>query len=519
MYNNIGEQLIEVIKLKKPIVLIVMDGVGIAKPGPGNAYSLAKHPNLDRLFKTYPNTTLEASGEAVGLPEGQMGNSEVGHMNLGAGRIVYQSLTRLNKAMREGEFLTNKAYGKAFDNAKKKNTKLHIFGLLSDGGVHSHIKHIKAMIKAAKEVGVGRTYIHAFMDGRDTDPHAGIDYIKELEALMKEINYGKIATVSGRYYAMDRDKNWDRIKKAYDAITFGKAEHFKTAVEGMEATYAKDVTDEFIIPFVVDDKGVVESNDSVIFMNFRPDRAIEISTAYTNPEFLEGKLDTTNGPKDLTYICTMKYADSVIGDIAYGLNNLNDMLGDYVSEKGLHQLRIAETEKYAHVTFFFDGGVDKKIKGADRVLVHSPKVATYDLQPEMSAYKITEKMLAELDKDIHDICILNFANGDMVGHTGVISAAVKAVETVDDCVNQVVTKILEKGGVALVTADHGNCEKMLTEDGKPFTAHTTNLVPLIITKKGLKLRDGGNLGDVAPTMLKLLGLPQPKAMTGVSIIE
>ncbi len=505
--------------MKKPIVLIVMDGVGIAKPGPGNAYSLAKHPNLDRLFKTYPNTTLEASGEAVGLPEGQMGNSEVGHMNLGAGRIVYQSLTRINKAMRDGDFKTNKAYVKAFDNVKKYNSKLHIYGLLSDGGVHSHINHIKAMLETAKEVGVKRTYVHCFMDGRDTDPHAGIDYIRDLEKKMKELDYGKIATVSGRYYAMDRDKNWDRIQKAYDAMTCGQAEHFNTAVAGMEATYAKDVTDEFIIPFVVDEEGIIESNDSVIFMNFRPDRAIEISTAYTNPEFLEGKLDTSHAPKNLTYICTMKYADSVKGDIAYGLNDLTDMFGDYIAEHGLHQLRIAETEKYAHVTFFFDGGVDKEIKNAHRVLVHSPKVATYDLQPEMSAYKVTKDLLEELDKDIHDVVILNFANGDMVGHTGVIPAAVKAVETVDDCVNQVVSKVLEKGGIALVTADHGNCEKMLTEDGQPFTAHTTNLVPFIITKKGLKLRSGGNLGDVAPTMLKLLGLPQPKAMTGVSIIE
>ncbi len=505
--------------MKKPVVLIVMDGVGIAKPGPGNAYSLAKHPNLDRLFKTYPNTTLQASGEAVGLPEGQMGNSEVGHMNLGAGRIVYQSLTRINKAMRDGDFKTNKAYVKAFDNVKANDSKLHIFGLLSDGGVHSHIKHIKKMVETAKEVGVEKTYVHAFLDGRDTDPHSGVLFIKELEKLMEEINYGKIATVSGRYYAMDRDKNWDRIQKAYDSMSFGKAKHYNSAVEGVETSYDNDVTDEFVIPFVVDDSGLIESNDSIIFMNFRPDRAIQISTAYTNPEFLAGKLNTENGPENLVYVSTMKYADSVKGEIAFGLNDLTDMFGDYIAEHGLHQLRIAETEKYAHVTFFFDGGVDKDIKNANRVLVNSPKVATYDMQPEMSAYIVTEKMLAELDKDIHDVAILNFANGDMVGHTGVISAAVKAVETVDECVNKVVNKVLEKGGVVLVTADHGNCEKMLTEDGKPFTAHTTNLVPLIITKKGLKLREGGNLGDIAPTMLKLLGLPQPKAMTGVSIIE
>ncbi len=496
-----------------------MDGIGIAKPGPGNAYSLAKHPNLDRLFATYPNTTLDASGEAVGLPEGQMGNSEVGHMNLGAGRIVYQSLTRINKDMREGLFRTNEAYNEAFTHVKENNSKLHIFGLLSDGGVHSHIKQIEAMVKTAKEVGVKTLYVHAFLDGRDTDPHSGVDFIKDLEKLMKAIDYGKIATVSGRYYAMDRDKNWDRIQKAYDSMTFGKAKHYPSAVAGVEASYADGVTDEFVIPFVVDDNGLIETDDAIIFMNFRPDRAIQIATAYSNPEFLAGKLNTENGPEDLVFVSTMKYADSVKGPVAFGLNDLTDMFGDYIAEKGLHQLRIAETEKYAHVTFFFDGGVDKQIKNATRVLIPSPKVATYDLQPEMSAYIITENMLKELDKDIHDVAILNFANGDMVGHTGVIPAAVKAVETVDACVNQVVNKVLEKGGICLITADHGNCEKELTEDGKPFTAHTTNPVPLIITKKGLKLRSGGNLGDIAPTMLKLLGLPQPKAMTGVSIIE
>jgi len=505
--------------MKKPVVLIIMDGIGIGPKYSGNAYSQAKKPNLERLFKQYPNIQIEASGEDVGLPEGQMGNSEVGHMNIGAGRIVYQSLTRLNKAAREGEFAKNPAYKHAFANAIEKNSKLHLFGLLSDGGVHSHIEHFKVMLQTAKDAGVKTTYVHAFLDGRDVGPTTGADFIRNLETFMENINYGKIATISGRYYAMDRDKNWDRIQKAYDSMSFGKAPHKSSAAAGVEESYDNGITDEFVLPFVVDDKGLIADNDSIIFMNFRPDRAIQISTAYSNPTFLEGKLDTTGGPKNLVYVSTMKYADSVKGDLAFGLNDLTNMFGDYIANKGLHQLRIAETEKYAHVTFFFDGGVDKEIKNAKRVLIHSPKVATYDLQPEMSAYKITEALMTELDSMVHDVVILNFANGDMVGHTGVIPAAIKAVETVDECVGKVVDKVLSIGGICLITADHGNCEKMLTEDGKPFTAHTTNPVPFIITDKNAKLRtNGGNLGDIAPTMLKLLGLEQPQEMTGVSLI-
>ncbi len=505
--------------MKKPVVLIIMDGIGIGEKYAGNAFELAKKPNLDRIFKEYPNILIEASGEDVGLPAGQMGNSEVGHMNIGAGRIVYQSLTRINKAVREGAFTNNNAYIHAFENAVKNRSKLHLFGLLSDGGVHSHINHIKSMLKTAKEFGVERTYVHAFLDGRDVSPTSGAGFIRDLEAYMAEINYGKIATVSGRYYAMDRDKNWDRIQKAYDSMTFGKALHKNNAAEGVEESYKKDVTDEFIIPFVVDDSGLIETNDSIIFMNFRPDRAIEISTAYSNPDVLKGKLNTENGPKNITFVSTMKYSDSVKGEIAFQLNDLNNMFGDYVSEMGLHQLRIAETEKYAHVTFFFDGGVDKDIKNAKRVLIPSPKVPTYEMQPEMSAYLITEAVLKELDLGIHDVVILNFANGDMVGHTGFIPAAIKAVETVDECVEKVVEKTLSIGGVCLITADHGNCEKMLTPEGKTFTAHTTNPVPFIVTMKDAKLRNTGNLGDIAPTMLKLLKLKQPKEMTGESLIE
>ncbi|MFA7076104.1 MAG: 2,3-bisphosphoglycerate-independent phosphoglycerate mutase, partial [Candidatus Izemoplasmatales bacterium] len=394
----------------------------------------------------------------------------------------------------------------------------HLFGLLSDGGVHSHILHFKEMLKTAKEVGVEATYIHAFLDGRDVGPQSAVGFIDDLEAYMKEINYGKIATVSGRYYAMDRDKNWDRVQKAYDAMTCGVGEHFKNARDGVLASYESGVNDEFVLPFVVDEKGLVKDNDSIIFMNFRPDRAIEISTAYSNPKAVE-LLNTDSAPKNIMFISTMKYADSVNGEVAFELNDLNDMFGDYVSEKGLNQLRIAETEKYAHVTFFFDGGVDKQIKNAKRVLIPSPKVPTYDLQPEMSAYKITEAVIKELDSKVHDVIILNFANGDMVGHTGVIPAAVKAVEAVDECVGKVVEKVQEVGGVALITADHGNCEKMIAEDGTVFTAHTTNLVPFIVTDESVKLRDLGCLGDIAPTMLKLLNLDKPEAMTGVSIIE
>ena len=505
--------------MKKPVVLIIMDGVGFGKKNAGNAYELAKKPNLTKYFKEYPNIRIEASGEAVGLPEGQMGNSEVGHMNIGAGRIVYQSLTRINKAVKDGIFSTNKAYLYAFKNTMTKKSNLHLFGLLSDGGVHSHIKHFKEMLKTAKAVGVETTYVHAFLDGRDVSPTSGAGFLRDLEQYMESINYGKIATVSGRYYAMDRDKNWDRIQKAYDSMTFGKAKHFDSAPGGVEQSYKDGVTDEFVLPFVVDDNGLIKTNDSIIFMNFRPDRAIQISTAYSNPNALEGKLNTKNGPTNITFISTMKYSDSVKGELAFKLNNLNNMFGDYIAEKGLNQLRIAETEKYAHVTFFFDGGVDKEIKNAKRVLIPSPKVPTYDLQPEMSAYLITEAVLKELDSGVHDVIILNFANGDMVGHTGIVPAAVRAVETVDECVGKVVDKIVELGGTALITADHGNVEKMITEDNKPFTAHTTNLVPFIVADKSVSLRASGNLGDIAPTMLKLLKLEQPEEMTGESLIE
>ncbi|MDD3841847.1 MAG: 2,3-bisphosphoglycerate-independent phosphoglycerate mutase [Candidatus Izemoplasmatales bacterium] len=502
--------------MKKPIALVIMDGVGIGPNYPGNAYEMANKPNLDILFNEYPHSLIEASGEAVGLPEGQMGNSEVGHLNIGAGRVVYQSLTRVNIALKDGTFATNSAFIQAFEYVKQHNSKLHIFGLLSDGGVHSHILHIEKLFALAKANGVKRTYMHAFLDGRDVPPKSGVDFIKALEADMETNQYGKIASVHGRYYVMDRDKNWNRVQKSYDVMSFGTGLKAPSAVAGVEASYQNGINDEFVLPFLVDEAGLIENNDAIIFANFRPDRAIEIGTAYSNPS--ASKVNCENGPKNILFVSMMKYADTVIGPLAFQLNDLNNTLGDYLSSLGLKQLRIAETEKYAHVTFFFDGGIDKEIIGATRILIPSPKVATYDLQPEMSAYAITDAVIEELETRKYDVVILNFANGDMVGHTGVIPATIKAVETVDECVGRVIDKVSELGGVTIVTADHGNCEKMLDEDGQPFTAHSNNPVPVIITQKGLVLRDTGSLGDLAPTILDLMNIKKPAEMTGTSLI-
>ncbi len=503
--------------MKKPVILIVMDGYGLSDSDTGNAIHMAKTPNLDLLMKEYPTNYLNASGLAVGLPDGQMGNSEVGHLNLGAGRVVYQSLTRINKSILDGDFFENSAYLNAIKNVLENDSKLHIMGLLSDGGVHSHIEHIKAFFKLAKDKGVKETYFHAFLDGRDTPPDSGVKYLTDLEDYMSSIDYGKVGSVGGRYYGMDRDKNWDRVQVHYDVLTAAKGPQFDSAVEGVKASYAKKVFDEFVIPFNVVPDATITDKDSVIFANFRPDRAIQIGTAISNPK--ASGLDYANGPQDVTFVSTMSYSANVKGEIAYGLQKLTNMYGDVISDAGLNQLRIAETEKYAHVTFFFDGGVDKEIDNSERVLVNSPKVATYDLQPEMSAHLVTDKILDEIALEKHDTIILNFANCDMVGHTGVIPAAIKAVETVDECVGKVVDAILDKNGVALITADHGNAEKMLDEDGNPFTAHTTSIVPLIITDKDIEIRDGGLLADVAPTMLEYLEVDQPAEMTGQSLIK
>lgn len=505
----------------RPVVLCIMDGFGLAKPGKGNAVDLAKKPNLDRIIETYPHTHLDASGEAVGLPDGQMGNSEVGHMNLGAGRIVYQSLTRINIAIKNGDFFKNEAIRHAIENAKENGKKVHILGLSSDGGVHSHTNHIKAIAMLAETMGVDKVYYHAFLDGRDVPPTSAKEF---LEKILSQKNIS-VSTVSGRYYGMDRDKNWDRIQKAFDAMTNKQGEVFTTCFEGIDASYAKGVYDEFMVPFIVDTNGQIEDGDSVIFANFRPDRAIQIATALSNPKATaslvkEGAtpLDITHAPKDITFVSMMKYADSVKGSLAFPLQSFDNLFGDVIAKNGMKQLRIAETEKYAHVTFFFDGGADRAIEGSDRILVNSPKVATYDLQPEMSAYEVSDKLCAAIKSGKYDTVIVNFANCDMVGHTGNIEAAIKAVEVVDECVGRLVHTLNEVGGVALITADHGNAERMLDENGNPYTAHTTNLVPLILTSTDYKLRDGGILSDITPTMLELLEIEKPAEMTSTSLI-
>lgn len=511
---------------KKPVALIILDGFGLRDEVVGNAVKAAKTPNLDHYLQAYPNTELDASGLGVGLPEGQMGNSEVGHLNLGAGRVVYQSLTRINLAVKNGELQVDETVKEACQKAIANKKKVHIMGLLSPGGIHSHSSHIEALVEAAKIQGVTDVYIHAFLDGRDTAPKSALGYIESLETKLNELGTGKLATISGRYYAMDRDKNYDRTQLAYDAMTQGIGEKFESATAGVEASYRHDVLDEFVTPFVVDTNGMIQDGDTVIFANFRPDRAQQMAIALSNPENVanygkEGSpiLDPSKGPKDIHFVSMMSYGSAVKGPIIFGLQNLANTYGDVISRQGLNQLRIAETEKYAHVTFFFDGGVDKELEGATRVLINSPKVATYDLKPEMSAYEVADACVAEINKDIHDTIILNFANPDMVGHTGNMNATVKAVEAVDECLGRVMNAILAKDGVAIITADHGNAEKLVDENGGAFTAHTTSPVPVIITKSGIELREGGKLGDLAPTLLQLLNIEQPEDMTGSSIIK
>ena len=504
---------------KRPVMLIIMDGYGIAPQGCGNAISQAKKPVLDSLMAKYDVKTIDASGSAVGLPDGQMGNSEVGHMNIGAGRIVWQSLSRINNSIKNGSFNEIKGIVDAIDRVKKNNSKFHIFGLCSDGGVHSHTDHIVAIAKLAHAKGIENVYYHAFLDGRDVAPTSAKTYLQKI------VDGGdvKVATVGGRYYGMDRDKNYNRIQVAYDAMTICKGECFDSAFEGIDASYAKGVTDEFVVPFICDKNGMVEDGDSVVFANFRPDRAIQIATAISNPEGIvynpdkPDKLDHSKGPHDVFFVSMMKYADTVKGPLAFELQTFDNLFGDWVSKQGLTQLRIAETEKYAHVTFFFDGGADRQIEGADRILVNSPKVATYDLQPSMSAVEVTDKVIEAIKTNKYDTIILNYANCDMVGHTGVVEAAIKAVETVDTCVGRCIEALEEVGGVALITADHGNAEKLLNEDGSAFTAHTTNLVPVLVTDENIKLRDG-ILSDVAPTLLDLLGVEKPVEMTSESLI-
>ncbi|WP_374724404.1 2,3-bisphosphoglycerate-independent phosphoglycerate mutase [Calidifontibacillus erzurumensis] len=507
---------------RKPHALIILDGFGLRDEIKGNAVKQANKPNFDRYWNEFPHTQLTACGEAVGLPEGQMGNSEVGHLNIGAGRIVYQSLTRVNIAIREGEFFKNETFCQAMEHVKKNNTSLHIFGLLSDGGVHSHINHMYALLKMAKAEGVERVYVHGFLDGRDVGPQTAKGFIEDAEEKFKEIGVGQFATISGRYYSMDRDKRWDRVKKSYDAMVYGEGPTYHSAIECVEDSYQNGIFDEFVLPSVIvkengEPVATITDRDAVIFYNFRPDRAIQISRAFTNEDFREFDRGP-KAPKDLYFVCLTHFSETVDGYVAFKTVNLDNTCGEVLSQHGLKQLRIAETEKYPHVTFFFSGGREEKFPGEERILIDSPKVPTYDLKPEMSAYEVTEALLAELDADKHDVIILNFANPDMVGHSGMLEPTIKAVEAVDECLGKVVDKILEKGGVAIITADHGNADEVVTLHGEPMTAHTTNPVPVIVTKKGLKLRDDGILGDLSPTLLDLLNIEQPKEMTGTSLI-
>lgn len=502
--------------MKKPLILMILDGFGIAGDK-GNAIKAANKPNIDRLFSSNPVTQIGASGMDVGLPDGQMGNSEVGHTNIGAGRVVYQELTRITKSIQDGDFFQNEALCDAIDNAVKNGTALHIMGLLSDGGVHSHNTHLYGILELAKKKGLEKVYVHAFLDGRDVPPSSGKDYVAACVEEMKKIGVGQIATVMGRYYAMDRDNRWERVVKAYSAMVYGEGVKCADPVEAVAISYAEGVTDEFVVPTVIDGAAPIGAGDSMIFYNFRPDRAREITRTFVDPDF--SGFERKKGFFPLTYVCMTQYDATMPNvQVAFKPQSLDNTFGEYISNKGLTQLRIAETEKYAHVTFFFNGGVEKTYENEDRILVASPKVATYDLQPEMSAYEVADKCAEAIKSGKYDVIILNFANCDMVGHTGVFDAAVKAVEAVDACVGKVTDAIAEMGGVSLITADHGNADKMFEEDGSPFTAHTTNPVPFCVIGYPCQLREGGKLADIAPTMLQILGLEQPEEMTGKSLI-
>ncbi len=510
--------------MKKPIVLTIMDGFGFNPETNGNAIDFAKTPRLDRIFKECPTTQIGASGMDVGLPDGQMGNSEVGHTNIGAGRVVYQELTRITKSIADGDFFQNESFLKAVENCKKNDSALHLMGLLSDGGVHSHIEHLYALVELAKRNNLSRVYIHALLDGRDVPPSSAADFIDALNAKLNEIGCGKLATVLGRFYGMDRDNRWDRVSKAYAALVYGDGILTQDAAKAVRASYeqvdedGKNITDEFVLPTVVNGTERIKSGDSVIFFNFRPDRAREITRTFVDDEF--AGFTRKGGRQDVFYVCMTQYDASMPNvEVAFKPQSLTNTLGEFISKNNLTQLRIAETEKYAHVTFFFNGGLEVMFPGEDRILVNSPKVATYDLQPEMSAIEVCDKVCEAIETDKYDVIILNFANCDMVGHTGFFDAAVKAVETVDTCVGRVEDSTLKMGGVMLLTADHGNADRMLDTDGSPFTAHTTNPVPFAVIGKDCELREGGKLCDISPTIIKLLGLQQPEEMTGSSIIK
>ena len=506
----------ERVSMKTPTTLIIMDGFGLGPKYPGNAVENTPKPHLENIFKECPGCRLSASGLDVGLPEGQMGNSEVGHTNIGAGRVVFQDLPHISRDIDSGEFFKNPAYLEAMEHCREWGTALHLMGLLSDGGVHSHITHLFALVKMAKEQGLEKVYVHCFLDGRDVPPSSGKSYVEQLQAKLDELGTGRIATVMGRYYAMDRDKRWDRVQRAYDAIALGEGIFEEDPAAAVQKSYDSGVTDEFMEPVVCAKGAQVRDNDSIIFYNFRPDRAREITRCFVDEDFQD--VERKKGYVPVDFVCTTEY-DATMPNVtvAYPRQKLENIFGEYISKLGLTQLRIAETEKYAHVTFFFNGGVETVFPGEDRVLIASPKVATYDLQPEMSAYQVTEEAVKRIESGAYDVIILNFANCDMVGHTGVYEAACRAVTAVDECVGRVVEATSRMGGVSLITADHGNAERMADEDGEPFTAHTTNLVPFYIVGASVRLRDG-RLADIAPTMLDLMGLEKPKEMDGETLI-
>ncbi|WP_066503610.1 2,3-bisphosphoglycerate-independent phosphoglycerate mutase [Abyssisolibacter fermentans] len=506
---------------KNLAALIILDGWGLGADYPGNAIKKAKTPNYNKLIKQYPNTKLKASGLSVGLPEGQMGNSEVGHLNIGAGRVVYQELTRITKATQNGEFFKKQEFLNAIENAKKNNGKLHLMGLLSPGGVHSHSKHLYALLSLAKKQNMKDVYVHCILDGRDVSPSSAKQYLIELEDKMKEIGVGTIASISGRYYTMDRDKRWDRVKKGYEAMVIGNRNIASSSLEVINKSYDEDVTDEFVIPTTIYNNNkpiaLVEDGDSVIFYNFRPDRARQITRAFVDDDF-DGFV--RNKKVDVFFVCMTQYDKTIKNvEIAYKPQKYVNTLGEYVSKLGYKQLRIAETEKYAHVTFFFNGGVEQPNEGEDRLLIPSPKVATYDLKPEMSALEVKNRVIEQINEDKYDLIVLNFANTDMVGHTGSVEAVTKAIETVDTLLGEIIDTIVSKNGKALITADHGNAEEMIDKNGGKVTAHSTNPVPCIIVGEGdVKLKEDGILADIAPTLLNMMGEKLPEEMTGKSII-
>lgn len=509
---------------KKTTVLMILDGFGINEKSEGNAIKLANTPNIDKIMKDYPCVAGNASGLFVGLPDGQMGNSEVGHLNMGAGRIVYQELTRITKSIQDGDFFENPVLKSAMDNCKERNSALHLMGLLSSGGVHSHNEHLYGLLKMAKMNGIEKVYIHAFLDGRDTPPTSGKGFLEELQAKIKEIGVGKIATLSGRYYAMDRDNRWERIEHAYNAMVMGKGDSTSDVISYMENSYSKEVNDEFVIPTVVTENDMpvatIKENDSVIFFNYRPDRAREMTRAFCDENFKE--FDRDNGFFKTKFVTFTDYDSSIKNkEVVFLKETLTNTFGEYISNLGLKQLRMAETEKYAHVTFFFNGGVEEPYKNEDRILIPSPKVATYDLQPEMSAKEVTEKLIANISSGEYDLIIVNYANPDMVGHTGILDAAIKAIQTVDECIAKVVETVVESDAQMFICADHGNSDQLIDyETGEPFTAHTTNPVPFILIncKKAKGLRENGKLADIAPTLLDMMGIEQPKEMTGESLL-